>query len=164
MSKAAYAAPHASENCVCFAHSLDLMLCFQCYHLSSACMLMRPPRLPLCLQAYKALVKGARSEKLEEVLAQTEACFATFAAKLGLAAPHTHRQQPLGRSSGGDCGSEGPGPNSMTSGAASSSPCPWAALAERVLAVVPEQPAMLHGPGPLRDYQMHVSLDVWMEV
>jgi hypothetical protein len=61
---------------------------------------------------------------------------------------------PLKGPSDGAVGAAPPGGPSDGGGAC---PCPWAALAERLVADVPRQPDMLAGPGPLREYQMHVS-------
>ena len=84
-------------------------------------------------------------------MAQTESCFKSFAAKLGLAnlpCPPAASSQPA---DGGGCGAGGSPSDGAKAG------CGWATLAERVLARgIEEQPAMLKA-GQLREYQMHVS-------
>lgn len=90
-------------------------------------------------------MKGARSQRLDEVLGQTESCLKALASKLGLKLGPI-ATQCSGTSAAGDAD-------------ARPSTCPWAALAERLIADVPQQPKLLEGPAPLREYQMHVSLD-----
>ena len=107
-------------------------------------------------QAYKALVKGARSQRLEEVLGQTEACLKSFAAKLGISSKSSKALRGAGQASNEEVHDGSRGGSDGGPLAAPSDDCPWTALAERLIADVPCQPAMLQGPGPLREYQMHV--------
>ena len=106
-----------------------------------------PTHFPSPWQAYTALVKGARSQRLEEALAQTESCFKSFAAKLGLAhlpaaAPSPSLSHPVDGGSGGGSGGS-------PAAAATKAGCGWAALAERVLAQgIEEQPALLKAIHP----------------
>ena len=107
-------------------------------------------------QAYKALVKGARSQRLEEVLGQTEACLKSFAAKLGISTKSSKALRGAGQASNEELHDGSRGGSDGGSLSAPSDDCPWSALADRLIADVPHQPAMLQGPGPLREYQMHV--------
>lgn len=75
--------------------------------------------------AYTELLREANSERLQGILAQTDACLQRLCGKLG-----------------------------MAGGSAGESSTAWQALAERVPAAIDVQPSMLQA-GQLHDYQMH---------
>ena len=105
------------------------------------------------------LHKGVRSQRLEEVIRQTDACFRSFSAKL--ASRSKGRKNQLDRSG---IKSSDPAFQQLSSEGkiSSAAPTSWSDLAERMIAVdVSAQPPSMLPAGKLRDYQMHVRYNVW---
>ncbi|KAK9827652.1 hypothetical protein WJX81_004004 [Elliptochloris bilobata] len=103
------------------------------------------------LEAYARLVRAAKSDRLTQLLGQTDVCLATLASRLRRslckASAHFSAASPLPTT----VATSPKGTKDPDAFAASSSD--WNRLAEGLEADVPKQPAMLRG-GQLRDYQL----------
>ena len=120
-----------------------------------------PPSIcgPPSIQAYVALLKGVRSQRLEEVIRQTDACFRSFSAKLASRSKGLKIQLKSNSIDSSDPAMQNP---SSEGKASSTVPSSWSDLAERMTAVdVSGQPPSMLPAGRLRHYQLHVRFTAW---